>query len=75
MKYPWRAPQKAPTWFQPDFKIVDGKIRVPTAPGMDLEIVPAYLAQATVIAKIDRATKSTASGSRQRSAPASLHTV
>ncbi|MDP3068682.1 MAG: enolase C-terminal domain-like protein [Opitutaceae bacterium] len=25
MEYPWRAPPKAPTWFKPDFKIVDGK--------------------------------------------------
>lgn len=64
MEYPWRAPQKAPTWFKPDFKIVDGKIRVPTTPGMGLEIDPDYLKQATVIAKIDRATKRTASGSR-----------
>ncbi len=64
MEYPWRAPQKAPTWFTPDFKIVNGSIRVPTAPGMGLEIDPAYLKAATVIAKIDQRTKSTASGSR-----------
>jgi L-alanine-DL-glutamate epimerase-like enolase superfamily enzyme len=54
MEYPWRAPQQTPTWYQPDFKIVDGKIRVPTAPGMGLEIDPDYLAKATVIAKIDK---------------------
>ena len=64
MEYPWRAPQKAPSWFTPDFKIVNGAIRVPTTPGMGLEIAPPFLAQATVIAKIDKPTKSTASGAR-----------
>ncbi len=63
MEYPWRAPQKAPTWFTPDFKIVDGAIRVPTTPGMGLEIDPAFLSAATVLAKIDRAGKSGGSGS------------
>jgi L-alanine-DL-glutamate epimerase-like enolase superfamily enzyme len=64
MEYPWRAPQKAPTWFTPDFKIVNGSIRVPTTPGMGLEIDPAFLAQATVVAKIDQPTQRTASGAR-----------
>ena len=64
MEYPWRAPQKSPSWFTPDFKIVNGSIRVPTTPGMGLAIDPAFLAQATVIAKIDQPTKSTASGAR-----------
>lgn len=64
MEYPWRAPQKSPSWFTPDFKIVNGAIRVPTTSGMGLEIDPTFLAQATVIAKIDKPTKSTASGAR-----------
>ncbi len=63
MEYPWRKPQETPSWYQPDFKVADGKIRVPTAPGMGLEIDPAYLAQAAVIAKIDRPAKSGGSGS------------
>ena len=54
MEFEWRAPQKAPTWYRPDFKIVEGRMRVPTTPGMGLEIDPDYLKQATVIAKIDR---------------------
>lgn len=55
MEYPWRAPQQMPTWYKPDFKIVDGKIRVPTTPGMGLEIDPDYLKEATVVSKIDKA--------------------
>jgi L-alanine-DL-glutamate epimerase-like enolase superfamily enzyme len=64
MEYPWRAPQKSPSWFTPDFKIVNGNLRVPTTPGMGLEIDPDFLKAATVIAKIDQPTKSTASGAR-----------
>ncbi|MCX6952135.1 MAG: mandelate racemase/muconate lactonizing enzyme family protein [Verrucomicrobia bacterium] len=63
MEYPWRTPQKAPSWYTPDFKIVDGCIKVPTTPGMGLEIDPDYLKQATVIAKIDRPAKGGGSGS------------
>jgi L-alanine-DL-glutamate epimerase-like enolase superfamily enzyme len=63
MEYPWRAPQKDPGWYKPDFKIVDGKIKVPTAPGMGLEIDPAYLKEATVIAKTDKPAKGGGSGS------------
>ena len=63
MEYPWRAPQKAPTWYQPDFKITDGKLRVPDAPGMGLAIDPDYLKQATVVAKIDQPAKVGGSGS------------
>ena len=63
MEYPWRAPQQTPSWYKPDFKIVDGKIRVPTAPGMGLEIDPDYLKDATVVAKIDKPTRGGGSGS------------
>ena len=63
MEYPWRAPQKPPTWYKPDFKIVDGKIRVPTVPGMGLEIDPDYLAGATVVARITKPAKGGGSGS------------
>lgn len=63
MEYPWRAPQKTPTWYQPDFKITDGKIRVPDSPGMGLEIDPEYLKAATVVAMIDRPSRGPSSGS------------
>ncbi|MDR0794575.1 MAG: mandelate racemase/muconate lactonizing enzyme family protein [Tannerella sp.] len=49
MEYPWRAPQRTPSWYKPDFKIVDGKIKVPKSPGMGVEIDPDYLKQASVV--------------------------
>jgi L-alanine-DL-glutamate epimerase-like enolase superfamily enzyme len=63
MEYPWRAPQQTPTWYKPDFKIVNGKIQVPTTPGMGLEIDPDYLKQATVVAKIDKPARGGGTGS------------
>jgi L-alanine-DL-glutamate epimerase-like enolase superfamily enzyme len=63
MEYPWRAPQKKPTWYTPDFKIVNGKIQVPTTPGMGLEVDPDFLNKATVIAKIDKPARGGGSGS------------
>ena len=63
MEYPWRAPQKTPAWYKPDFKIVDGKIRMPAGPGMGLEIDPDYLAKATVVCKIDKPARGGGSGS------------
>jgi L-alanine-DL-glutamate epimerase-like enolase superfamily enzyme len=63
MEYPWRAPQKTPTWYKPDFKIRDGKIRVPDTPGMGLEIDPDFLKAATVVAMIDKPGRSGTSGS------------
>lgn len=63
MEYPWRAPQTNPAWYQPNFKITDGKIRVPTTPGMGLEIDPGYLAKADMLCRINRAGKSGGSGS------------
>jgi L-alanine-DL-glutamate epimerase-like enolase superfamily enzyme len=63
MEYPWRKSQVTPSWYKPDFKITNGKIRVPTTPGMGLEIDPDYLAQATVVAKIDQPAKTGGSGS------------
>jgi L-alanine-DL-glutamate epimerase-like enolase superfamily enzyme len=63
MEYPWRAPQDPPSWYKPDFKITNGKIKVPTSPGMGLEIDPEYLAKATVVAKADKPGKYGGSGS------------
>ena len=63
MEYPWRAPQDPPTWYKPEFKIVGGKIKVPTTPGMGLEIDPEYLAKATVVCKVDKPGRTGGSGS------------
>lgn len=63
MEYPWRRPQATPTWYAPDFRIVDGKIAVPTAPGMGLEIDPDFLKAATVIARIDQPARGGGTGS------------
>ncbi len=63
MEYPWRAPQKTPTWYKPDFKIAAGRIQVPTTPGMGLEIDPDYLAKATSVCLIDKPGKTGSSGS------------
>ncbi|HWA07903.1 MAG TPA: mandelate racemase/muconate lactonizing enzyme family protein [Opitutaceae bacterium] len=54
MEYPWRAPQKAVSWYKPDFRITGGKIQVPTTPGMGLEIDPDYLKKATLISRADK---------------------
>jgi len=53
MEYPWRETQKIPNWYKPDFKIVDGKIKVPKTPGMGLDIDPDYLKQATVLMRVN----------------------
>ena len=63
MEYPWRQSQRAPSWYSPDFKIVDGKIKVPKTPGMGLEIDPEYLNQATLVARIDNRSRGTGGSS------------
>ncbi len=64
MEYPWRKPQQTPSWYKPDFKIVDGKIKVPTTPGMGLEIDPDFIAKSQRIAFIDQSnSKGNVSGS------------
>jgi len=65
MEYPWRAPQKTPAWYSPDFRIVDGKIKLPATPGMGIEFDPAFIAKSSVVAKITKgqgAGKNTGSG-------------
>jgi L-alanine-DL-glutamate epimerase-like enolase superfamily enzyme len=52
MEYPCREPQKAQSWFTPNFIIKNGQLPVPTGPGLGIEVDPAYLAQAEVVAKI-----------------------
>jgi L-alanine-DL-glutamate epimerase-like enolase superfamily enzyme len=52
MDYPCREPQKTQSWFAPNFIIKNGQLPVPTGPGLGLEVDPAFLAQAEVVAKI-----------------------
>ncbi|MDR2936350.1 MAG: mandelate racemase/muconate lactonizing enzyme family protein [Rikenellaceae bacterium] len=61
MEYPWRAPRQTPSWYKPDFRIVDGKIKVPKTPGMGIDFDPDYLAKATVVARIEKSNASGAS--------------
>ena len=52
MEYPWRRPQVAPTWYTPDFKIVNGKIQIPKTPGMGIAYDPDFIRQCVVVAQI-----------------------
>lgn len=54
MEYPWRSTVKPPSWYKPDFQITAGKIKVPTTPGMGLEIDPDYLKRAKLICRLDK---------------------
>lgn len=46
MEFPWRAPRKPESWYSPYFEIHDGAVKVPTGPGLGVEIDPAFLAKA-----------------------------
>lgn len=65
MEYPWRAPQRPPGWYQPDFRIRDGRLRVPDGPGMGVTFDPDFVAGATVVSLVDHPARrgSTGSGS------------
>lgn len=43
MEYPWRAPHKPEPWYSPQFEVRDGVLKVPTGPGLGLEIDPKFL--------------------------------
>jgi L-alanine-DL-glutamate epimerase-like enolase superfamily enzyme len=45
MEYPHRAPEKAESWYTPNFRIVNGTVKVPSGPGLGIEIDPAYLSK------------------------------
>jgi L-alanine-DL-glutamate epimerase-like enolase superfamily enzyme len=49
MEYPWRAPEKPASWFSPNFEVRNGVIKVPTGPGLGIEIDPDYLKKAQLI--------------------------
>jgi L-alanine-DL-glutamate epimerase-like enolase superfamily enzyme len=49
MEYVWRAPQKAESWYTPNFQIKNGVIPLPPGPGLGLEFDPEYIRKATVV--------------------------
>jgi L-alanine-DL-glutamate epimerase-like enolase superfamily enzyme len=49
MEYVSRAPQKAESWFAPNFQIQNGVLPLPAGPGLGLEFDPAFLKKATVL--------------------------
>jgi L-alanine-DL-glutamate epimerase-like enolase superfamily enzyme len=49
MEYPHRAPERAESWYDPNFRIVNGAVKVPAGPGLGIEIDPSYLAKAQIV--------------------------
>jgi len=49
MEYPHRGPEKAESWYTPNFFVRNGMVKVPEGPGLRIQIDPAYLAKAQVI--------------------------
>ena len=49
MEYPWRKPSKPESWYSPNLEIKNGRIAVPTGPGLGVEFDPAYLSAAKKI--------------------------
>ncbi len=46
MEYPWRQPPKPEPWYSPQFDVKNGVVKVPTGPGLGIEIDPKFLAAA-----------------------------
>lgn len=46
MEFPWRRPQRTEGWYSPQFHIRQGVVRVPSGPGLGLEVDPAWLGKA-----------------------------
>ncbi len=46
MEFPWRQPHEPDSWYSPNFPIRDGVVKVPTGPGLGVEIDPDFLKQA-----------------------------
>jgi L-alanine-DL-glutamate epimerase-like enolase superfamily enzyme len=46
MEYPHRGVAKPESWYSPNFQIKDGKLPVPTGPGLGIEFDPKYLSAA-----------------------------
>ena len=46
MEFPHRGNEKKESWYTPEFKIRNGTVTVPSAPGLGIQFDPAYLAKA-----------------------------
>ena len=49
MEYPWRAPHQVEPWYSPQLEVSDGVLKVPSGPGLGLEIDPQFLKAARKI--------------------------
>lgn len=49
MEYPHRGDEKKETWYAPQFEIRNGKIAVPSGPGLGIEFDPSYLKSAVKV--------------------------
>jgi L-alanine-DL-glutamate epimerase-like enolase superfamily enzyme len=49
MEWPWRAPEKAASWYSPNLFVKGGKVTVPEGPGLGIDFDPAYLASAKTV--------------------------
>ncbi|MPZ17322.1 MAG: mandelate racemase/muconate lactonizing enzyme family protein [Luteitalea sp.] len=49
MEFPWRAPRKPESWYSPHFEIHNGTVKVPTGPGLGVEIDADFLAKAETV--------------------------
>ncbi|MFC2116522.1 mandelate racemase/muconate lactonizing enzyme family protein, partial [Bacteroidota bacterium] len=52
IEYPWRKPQQKESWYAPNFMIEDGVLKIPSGPGMGVDIDPDYLAGAETLLQI-----------------------
>ena len=50
MEFPYRGKWKAASWYSPNFRIVDGKVKVPDGPGLGVEFDPEYMKAAVKVA-------------------------
>jgi L-alanine-DL-glutamate epimerase-like enolase superfamily enzyme len=48
MEWPYRGRPKPASWYTPNFEIVDGKIKVPTGPGLGVDFDPDYIKKSTL---------------------------
>jgi L-alanine-DL-glutamate epimerase-like enolase superfamily enzyme len=46
MEFPWRAPHEPEAWYSPSFPVRNGVVKVPTGPGLGVEIDPDFLGRA-----------------------------
>jgi L-alanine-DL-glutamate epimerase-like enolase superfamily enzyme len=49
MEFPWREPHEPASWYTPSFPVRNGVVKVPTGPGLGVEIDPDFLRQAEPI--------------------------